>query len=372
MSKQIKTSKFKDNLKARSEEAKTVRKIVTIIIMTLLIILVIGGASGYLYVKSALEPVHPGSKEEIKVTIPIGSSSSNIANILEDNGVIKNALIFRFYLKFNNESSFQAGDYVFTPDMELSEIVDSLKSGKLLAEPVYTVTIPEGKTIEELAEIYAEQLPFSKKEFLEKVNDPDYIQALMERYPSVLLEDILNPEIRSPLEGYLFAATYEFFEEEPSVEAVVDEMLKKTESVLSDYLDVINEQNYTVHEAITFASVIEKETGAKDQRKKIAGVFANRLEKGMKLQTDPTVLYAQGEHKDRVLYEDLEIESPYNTYYIEGLPVGPIGNFSETALEAALHPEESKNLYFLHDKDGNIYYAETLEQHNKNKQKHIN
>ncbi|API90626.1 hypothetical protein J32TS6_00990 [Virgibacillus pantothenticus] len=372
MSKQKNSSKFRDNLMARSEEAKTVRKIVAIIVITLLIILVIGVISGYLYVKSALEPVNPDSNEEIKVTIPIGSSSSNIANILEENGVIKNALVFRFYIKFNNDSNFQAGDYTFSPSMELSEVVDSLKSGKLMAEPVHTVTIPEGKTIDELAEIYAKQLPFTKEEFLKKVNDPDYIHTLMERYPSILSEDILNPEIRTPLEGYLFAATYEFFEEKPSVETVVDEMMKKTESVLSKYLDEIKQKDYTVHEAVTFASVIEKESGAKDQRKKIAGVFANRLEEGMKLQTDPTVLYAQGKHKKRVIYEDLEIESPYNTYYVEGLPVGPIGNFSENSLVAALEPEESDYLYFLHDKNGNIYYAETLEQHNKNKQKHIN
>ncbi|GGJ49001.1 endolytic transglycosylase MltG [Virgibacillus salexigens] len=372
MSKDKKNSNFRDNLEARSEEAKTVRKIVSIIIIALLLILLIGGISGYLYVKSALEPVDPESNEEVKVTIPIGSSSSQIASILEKNGVIKDALVFRFYIKFNNESNFQAGEYTFTTGMKLDEIIDSLKNGKIMAEPVHSITIPEGKTVEELAEIYAKELSFTKEDFLNKVNNRNFIEQLMEAYPSILSDDILNPEIRTPLEGYLFASTYEFYEKEPSVETVIYEMMKKTDTVVSKYLDEISENNFSVHEAVTFASVIEKEASTAKQRKKIAGVFYNRIEQGMKLQTDPTVLYALGKHKERVLYEDLEIESPYNTYYVEGLPIGPIGSYAESSLAAALNPENSDYLYFLHDGDGEIYYAENLEQHNKNKQEHMN
>lgn len=371
MSKEKKNGNFRDNLIARSEEAKTVRKIVSIIIIALLLILIIGGLSGFLYVKSALKPVDPDSKEEIKVTIPIGSSSSEIASLLEEKGVIKNALIFRFYIKFNNESDFQAGKYTFTPDMELDEIIESLKNGKIMAEAVHTITIPEGKTIEQMAGIFAKKMSFSKEDFMKKVDDKDYISQLIKRYPSILSEEILNTEIRHPLEGYLFASTYDFYEEKPSVEAVINEMLKKTDAVLSNYLNEISETDYSVHEAVTFASVVEKEASTAKQRKKIAGVFYNRIEEGMKLQTDPTVLYALGKHKDRVLYEDLEVESPYNTYYAEGLPIGPIGSYAESSLKAVLNPEQSDFLYFLHDGEGNIYYAKTLDEHNENKQKYI-
>lgn len=371
MSKKKKNGKFKDNLIARSEEAKTVRKIVAIIIISLLLILVIGGISGYLYVKSALEPVDPSSDENVTVGIPIGSSTSAIASILEENGLIKNDLIFRFYIKFKNESGFQAGEYTFTPSMTIDELIASMKEGRVIAEPVHTVTIPEGKTIKEIAQLYAEELSFTEEEFLDTVNDTTYIEQLIEAYPSILSEEILDPEIRTPLEGYLFAATYNFYVESPPVKVVVEEMLNKTASVVAEYQDVIRESNYTIHEILTYASLVEKESGSVEQRKKISGVFVNRMEEGMRLQTDPTVLYALGEHKDRVLNKDLEVESPYNTYYVDALPIGPISNFAESSLDAALNPEESNYLYFLHNDQGEIYYAETYDEHLQNREEHI-
>src|SRR5699024_1085743 len=145
--------------------------------------------------------------------------------------------------------------------------------------------------------------------------------------PLLLTEEILHEDIRTPLEGYLFGITYDFYEEDPDVETVIEMMIEQTYSIVTAYLEEIDQYGFTIHEALTFASIIEKETGTIDQRTEISGVFHNRLKEGMQLQTDPTVLYALGEHRDRVLYEDLEVESPYNTYYIEGLPVGPISNF---------------------------------------------
>ncbi|MEJ8766610.1 endolytic transglycosylase MltG [Oceanobacillus sp. HCA-5259] len=367
MSKGKFTKRFKENRNARGEEARTVRKIVSIVLLVLIIILVISGLVGYFYVKSALEPVEADSEEKVEVEIPIGSTSSTIATILEENGIIKNGLIFRFYIKLKNESDFQAGVYTFSPAMSMDEIIESLKNGKIVLETAHRVTIPEGLTIEQIAEIYADQFSFTSEEFLEKVNDEKYIKQLIKDYPLILTDDILNEEIRYPLEGYLFAITYDFYEEDPSIETIVEMMLDQTQAVVSQHFEEIEELDLTMHEAITFASIIEKETGHIDQRNEIAGVFYNRLEAGMPLQTDPTVLYAQGEHKDRVLYEDLEIESPYNTYYVEGLPVGPISNFAESSLEAVLNPVESDYYYFLHDHEGNIHYAETLEEHNQNK-----
>jgi UPF0755 protein len=370
MSKKKKKS-FKDNLMARSDEAKTVRKIVAIIIISLLVILIIGGVSGYLYISSALEPVDPDSDEEITVEIPIGSSSSAIGDILEENGLIKDSRIFRFYATFNNTTDFQAGEYTFTPSMTIEEIIASLQTGRVIAEAMHTITIPEGMTMDEIAEIYAKTMHFSKEDFLEVVNDPEYINQLIDSYPSILSEDILTEEIRTPLEGYLFAATYSFYEPEPSIESIVEEMLNKTVSVLESYMEEIENSDFTVHETLTFASLVENESGTEEQREMIAGVFYNRLNEGMQLQTDPTVLYALGEHRDRVLFEDLEVESPYNTYYIDALPIGPISNFAETSFMATLNPEESEFLYFLHDGDGEIHYAETFEEHGQNREQYI-
>lgn len=371
MSKKKEKSTFRSNLANRGKEASTVRKIVSIIIIALILIIVIGGFSGYTYVKSALEPVDSSNKENIEVTIPMGSSSSSIAAILEENNIIKDARIFRFYIKFKNEADFQAGEYVFNQTQSLDEIIESLKSGIIMAEPTHTVTIPEGKTIDEMAEIYANRLHFSEDDFLEKVNDMEYIEQLIESYPSILTEEILDPEIRTPLEGYLFAATYQFYENEPSIELIIQSMLEKTVSVVAPFFDDIDAKDLSIHEALTFASLLENEARTADQRKEISGVFYNRLEIGMKLQTDPTVLYALGGHKDRVLYEDLEIESPYNTYYIKDLPIGPISNFAENALEAVIQPEESDFIYFLHDKEGNIHYSVTYDEHLEFKKKYI-
>lgn len=371
MSKKKGTKSYRENLIARSNEARTVRKIVAIIMISLILIFVVGGISGYMYIKSALEPVDLDNKEDIVVDIPIGSSTSTIAKILADKDVIKDARVFRFYIKLKNQSDFQAGEYVFNQTFTLDEIIESLKSGKVMAEAVYTVTIPEGKTIEQIAEIYASKLPFTKEDFLERVNDPAYVEQLMEDYPSILTEDILNDDIRTPLEGYLFAATYQFYEQDPTIETVVENMLNKTVSIMAPYLPKLEEKDWTIHEAVTFASLLENEARSEEQRRKIAGVFYNRFEEGMRLQTDPTVLYALGGHKDKVLLKDLEIDSPYNTYVVDALPVGPISNFAENSLAAVFEPDESDYIYFLHDGEGNIHYSSTHDEHLKLKKQYI-
>src|SRR5699024_5972496 len=359
-------------------EAKTVRKIVAIIIIAIVLILAVGTISGYMYIKSSLKPVDPSSNEEIKVEIPMGSSTSDIAAILEKNGIIKDDRVFRFYLKFKNEANFQAGEYTLTPSLTIDEVIKTLKSGKVTEEPIYKVTIPEGKTIDHMAKIYASNIGIKEEDIIMKMKDNDYIivkhnkednnkkkknhnnkEKLLDRYTDILTEDILESDIIFPLEGYLFAATYNFYEKEPTIESVIEKMLKKSNAVITQYMDDIEERGLTIHETVTLSSLVEKETGTEDQRKEIASVFYNRLDEGMKLQTDPTVLYALGKHKEKVVLKDLEVDSPYNTYQIKALPVGPISNFSEGSLEATLHPEDTDYKYFLHDGEGNIYYAKT-------------
>lgn len=371
MSKGKEKNTFKSNATARSKDIKTTRKIVFIVIIFFIITISFIGFWGYKYVKTALNPVDPNNEESISISIPLGSSTSTIGNILEENNIIKDARIFRFYTKFKNESDFQAGDYTFSQALTLEEIINQLKSGKVQAEAIYTVTIPEGKTIDQIADIYAHKIPIEKDEFLEKVNDIAYIEQLIERYPTILSEDILDTDIRTPLEGYLFAATYNFHEKKPSIETVVEEMLDKTVTVMNQYREGIDEQDLSVHKAITFASLLENEARTEEQRYKIAGIFYNRLDEDMMLQTDPTVLYALGEHKDKVYNEDLKVSSPYNTYVNEDLPIGPISNFGENAIAATVNPEESEDIYFLHDDEGNIYYSQTYEEHLQKKDEHI-
>ncbi|SEP91953.1 endolytic transglycosylase MltG [Piscibacillus halophilus] len=364
---------YSDLKNQRVKEAKISRKIIVVILTVIIITIAAVGYKTYTYVSDGLSPVDPDDDTIIEVEIPLGSSVDTIGEILEENNIINNATIFKYYLKFQNETDFQAGEYKLASNMELSEIVESLKTGKILVDPLFTVTIPEGTTIEQIAEILEEETGIDQEEFLDKMNDEEFIRSFIVKYPELLNEDeILQEDIRYPLEGYLFPVTYPFYEENPSIEYVVDIMLEQTNNRIMTYRQDMIEQNMSIHEAITMASLIEEEAVSEEDRNMISGVFFNRMNASpeMPLQTDPTVLYALGEHKERVLYEDLEVDSPYNTYENTGLPIGPIANFRENALQAALYPEEHDYLYFVADYDGEVYYAETLEEHNKNIQEH--
>lgn len=364
---------YKKNLLERHNEARTIRKIVFILSIVILLAVsgIIGG--GYLYIKSALEPVDPTNKEPIEVTIPIGSSPTAIARILEEHDIIKNAKVFRYYTKFRNESGFKAGEYTLNQSMNFDEIIKSLKSGILMGEPAFRLVIPEGKQLSEIATIIGEQTGYTQEEIMQKLDDPTYVRDLISRYPTILTDEILSEDIKHPLEGYLFPATYPFYEKKPSIEAIVETMLEQTDKVLSKYLGQLEGNPYidSTHKLLTMASLIEEEATAQTDREQISSVFYNRLDQDMKLQTDPTVLYALGQHKDRVLYEHLDVDSPYNTYNVKGLTPGPIANAGETSISAALNPAETDYLYFLATPTGEVLFSMTLEEHNVKKAQHI-
>ncbi len=352
-------------------EARIVRRIVlTITILTVLILVFIGGG-GYLYIKSALQPVDKDSKVQKKVEIPIGSSVTGISERLEENGIIKNAKVFKYYVKFKNEAGFMAGEYELSPSMEIPEIINRLKTGKVLQKAAFQLTIPEGKQLKEIAQIIAKAVNKPEEEVFNQLNDRTFIQTMMGKYPDLLTSDILNPNIKYPLEGYLFPATYPFYKQNPSVEEMVVTMLQQTKKVVASYMAEASNEELTVHQLLTMSSLIEEEATEKADRKKISSVFYNRIEQGMPLQTDPTVLYAQGKHKERVLYEDLEVNSPYNTYKHKGLPPGPIANSGKDSLDAAIQPADTKHLYFLATGEGNVIFTDTLDQHNAAKAKYI-
>ncbi|MCM3765383.1 endolytic transglycosylase MltG [Neobacillus niacini] len=352
-------------------EARVVRRIVLIVTVLLLVLIGIIGGGGYLYIQSALKPMDPGSKVQKKVEIPIGSSVTGIAQRLESNGIIKDAKVFKYYVKLKNEGGFMAGEYQLSPSMDVQEIVGRLKTGKVLAEATFKITIPEGKQLKEIASIMAQATKQNEADVFNKLNDKEYVKTLIAKYPDILTDDVLNPAVMYPLEGYLFPATYPFYKTNPSVEEMVEAMLNKSRDVLGNYSEVGKEKNLTIHQMLTMASLIEEEATEKADRKKISSVFYNRMDKGMMLQTDPTVLYAQGRHKERVVYKDLEVNSPYNTYKHTGLPPGPIANAGKTSIEAALDPEKTDFYYFLATSEGEIIFTKTLDEHNNEKAKHI-
>lgn len=352
-------------------EARIVRRIVLIITIILAVTIVLIGGGGYLYIQSALKPVDSSSKVQKNVEIPIGSSVTGIGERLEQNGIIKDAKVFKYYVKLKNEGGFMAGDYQLSPSMDVPEIVSRLKTGKVLAKASFKIAIPEGKQLKEITAIMAKATNQDEAQVLAKLNDKEFIKTLMAKYPDILTNEILNPSIMYPLEGYLYPATYPFFKPNPSVEEMVTAMLDKTREVLADYTDEAKDKKLSVHQLLTMASLVEEEATEKADRKKISSVFYNRMEKGMPLQTDPTVLYAQGKHKERVVYKDLEVNSPYNTYKNPGLPPGPIANAGKSSIEAALEPEQTDYYYFLATADGTVIFTKTLEEHNQEKAKHI-
>ena len=358
-------------MKDRKGEVKTVRRIVGIIALVALIVIAIAGYTGYNYVSSALEPMDPESNKKIEVEIPMGSGITLISSILEEKGIVKDARIFKYYTKFKNESAFQAGNYSLTKSMTLDEIIESLKTGRVYREPVFTMTVPEGLTLDQIAKIVEKNTPHSAEQFMKKATDAAFIEQLMVEYPVLLTEDILNENIRYALEGYLYPATYPFFEEKPSIEEVIKAMLTSMDKIVSEYTNVLAEKEMSVHEFLTFASLLEEEATAKTDRETIASVFYNRIEIDMPLQTDPTVLYALGSHKERVLYEDLEVQNPYNTYQNVGLPPGPIAGAGKSSIEATLNPSQTDYLYFLADKEGTNHFAKSYDEHLVNIEKYL-
>ncbi|WP_286927443.1 MULTISPECIES: endolytic transglycosylase MltG [Lysinibacillus] len=358
-------------MQERKSEVKIVRKIVAIIAIVFVLLLVIVGFLGYNYVKSALKPVDPDSTKTIAVEVPIGSSLSSISTLLEKKGVIKDARVFKYYAKFKNESQFQAGNYDLTKAMTLDELIESLKTGKVYRKPVFTMTIPEGLTLEQIGNIVEKKTPYTQKEFMDLVTSDAFVQKMMANYPELVTDAVLADNIRYDLEGYLFPATYSYFEEKPSLESIVEEMIGAMDKVVKNYSDLLAEKQMSVHQLVTFASLLEEEATAQTDRETIASVFYNRLDEGMPLQTDPTVLYALGSHKNRVLYEDLEVENAYNTYKNKGLPPGPIAGAGKSSIEAALNPSSTNYLYFLADKEGVNHFSKTYDEHLQKVEKYL-
>lgn len=349
-----------------------------IIRFTIFIILLAAGASGgYIWFKGKSN-VSPGS-----IDIYEGASVRQVADLLELNGLIDDASVFYYYIRLKQTYleyapwSNQKFDVNFKPgkfdldsknfDMliaDLNEIDNSIKE-----ETVERfVTIPEGTTIEQMSVILGSKNIVDSDVFLRLTNDPEYYKELKEKY--IWLPDY-NPQKRVQLEGYLHANTYDF-PKNTLPHKIIETMLDETNKWYVDNKIQIMNSGYTFEQLLTLASVVEKESKFKEDRPKVAQVFYNRLVKGMKLESDITAAYANGEHKVFMTYDDIDTVSPYNTYKTPGLPIGPINSPSYESFMATLNPEGSqfKAIYFYARPNGETFYAETFEQHDLNRQKY--
>ncbi|QKX51772.1 endolytic transglycosylase MltG [Planococcus glaciei] len=372
MDKQSKKEIMYERMSEKKKEVKVVRRIVFIVTVVLLLVLGIGAFAAYSYVTDALEPVDADSEKVVEIEVPIGSNLDSISALLEENGLIKDARIYKYYVKFKNQADFQAGTYGLLPSMTLDEITESLKTGKVYREPLFNITVPEGLTLDQIAEnVIAKRTKYSAEEFMAKMEDEAYIDELIVKYPALLTEEIKGENVRYALEGYLFPATYPFYEEDPSLDLIIENMIKATESNVVQYQAVLEEMDKTPHWLLTFASLLEEEATAGSDRNTIASVFYNRIEKDMPLQTDPTVIYAMGEHKERLFNKDYEFQHPYSTYTNKGLPPGPIAAAGASSIAAVLDPADTEYLYFLADKEGKNHFSTTYEEHLKKRDEYI-
>ena len=345
-----------------------------------------GGYFGYQYVQSSLLPVDVNSKEYVTVQIPEGANVQEIGSTLEHSGVIKHGVIFAFYAKYKNYSDLKAGYYNLQKSMSTEDIIKELQKGGT-AEPqepsLADLTIPEGYTIEQIAQAVGQlkgefKEPLTADAFLAKVQDDNFISQEVAKYPN-LLESLPTKEsgARYRLEGYLFPATYSI-KESTTIESLIDEMLAAMDKTLTPQYSTIKSKNLTVNELLTIASLVEKEGAKTEDRKLIAGVFYNRLNLGMPLQSNIAILYAQGKlGQDISLADDAGIDtsinSPYNVYTKSGLMPGPVDSPSQDAIEASINQTKSENLYFVANvTDGKVYYAANQEEHDRNVAEHVN
>lgn len=347
---------------SETQKNNTVRKIV--IRMVILFIIAIGvlAFAGYRYVTNGLNPVDVGSEEVVEVEIPSGSTRRDIAMILEEEDLINSSLVFDFYVRFSDKSAFKAGTYQMSPSMSVEEIVNYLHEGGTPITPDM-LTIPEGVDIVDIAERVEENTEYSGEEFISLMENSEFINQMVEKYPELLTDAQQASDTRYTLEGYLYPASYDLVEG-VALEELVEQMIERMNQVVEPYLGDIRTSDLNVHETLTLASHIEREGVTAEDRELISGVFHNRLEIGMLLQTDPSVSYAWGEHRERTSLDDLEIDSPYNTYMYLGVGAGPIASPSEAAIDASVHPAETDYMYFLADiQTGEIYYSETFDEH---------
>lgn len=349
-----------------NESTHTVRKIVLSIVAILVFLIFVLGFSGYRYYTSALQPLDPDSTEEIPVEIPIGSSRTQIARILEEEGVIKSAFVFNYHLRFNGDEGFQAGYYQLSPSMSSDEIVERLKEGgePITEDATGAVIIPEGFTIEQIGTEISEQTDYTIDDFFELVEDETFLQQKTEEFPELLTTAYeVREQTLYTLEGYLYPATYELYED-TTLETIVTNMLDRTDEVMQEFYSGIKAQGKTVHEILTMASFIEREGITFEDRKIISGVFYNRLEEGWPLQTDVSVTYALGEHQERITYDDLETESPYNLYQNTGIGPGPVNSPAVDSIRASVEPAETEYMFFIADlSTKEVYFSETHQQH---------
>lgn len=319
------------------------KKIIALIIA---VVLIVGGVWYYSHIFGSVT-----LNDEVKVTIPDASTSEDIGAVLADNGVIRSTLAFKIQVKKDGVGAdLKAGTYNFKGTYSLSDVIDALVKGPAVSG--VKVTIPEGYNQKQIIELLVSDGLVTEDAFLDAAANGnygyDYLPAAGDS---------------QRLEGFLYPETY-YVDEDDTAETIIGMMLKEFDAQYTEeWRARVNELGLTTEEWVTMASIVEKEAVVETDRPIIAGVFYNRLDLGMLLQSCATVQYALGETKSVLSNEDVQIASPYNTYINYGLPPGPIASPGYDSLYAALYPTDTDYLYFVAKPNGEHIFSVTYEEH---------
>ncbi|HFI0754113.1 TPA: endolytic transglycosylase MltG [Streptococcus suis] len=378
------------NKQKRKKQDRTAKRIVAVVMSLVVVFFLATCTFGFFWVKSSLEPVNTEATKTFQVEIPEGSSTKEIANILFENDLIKNATVFNYYSKIKSYNNYQSGFYNLSQSMSVDDLAKALQeSGTPTAqeEPAGKVLIVEGYTLTQIANSVTlnaktddktDKTPFTSEEFLATVTNQEFIDRIVATYPNLFASlPAADSGVIYRLEGYLFPAVYDYYDD-TTIEDLVEQMISTTDARLQPYYEAIANKNLTVNEVLTLASLVEKEGSTDEDRRNIASVFFNRLNTEMPLQSNIAILYAQGKlGEETTLAEDTNIdtsiESPYNIYWRAGLMPGPVDSPSLAAIDAVINANTTDYLYFVADvTTGTIYFANTIEEHDQNVATYVN
>ncbi|WP_250278138.1 endolytic transglycosylase MltG [[Clostridium] colinum] len=360
----------KHKVKNKGNKKRKVKKTPIIVLCVILIFFTFIGISSYkfysLYQKGGIK--HSSGytvPHYVTVSIKMGTSPKEIMSVLKESEIIDNS--FLFYLKAKNDGvieSFKAGDFTFNTDMDYNQIIDTLQNPN--KDTQLKLLVKEGQTQEDIAKTLDEKGIVSYKDFMNACNninfDYDFLKGLQN-----------NPERKNKLEGYLYPDTY-YLSENETAETIINKLLSRFDELYTeDMAKKASDMGFTTDEIITIASIVEREVKYSPEKNIVASVVYNRLKKSIKLQMDSTVLYAKNKHSDRTLISDTKIESPYNTYYVEGLPIGPISNPSIDTIKAVLNPANTDYLYYVvkDDTTGKHFFTSNYNEFLKAKDEYV-
>ena len=333
-----------------------------LIIIGVILVVIAGLIALYFY---GLSPVSKDN-EIVEFSIASGESKKDIVDALDEAGLIKSKISAYIYVGLHRSLNLQAGTYELSPNMSLKEIMTIFDKGDIALDvETFTLTFVEGRRLTSYASMIAEATNTTAQDVLTVMSDKNYLQELIGKY-SFLTNDILNPEIYYPLEGYLFADTYEFYKDS-SIKDIIETMLNGMASVLNDYQEDITNSGYSIHEILTLASIVEQEGINGADRAGVAGVFYNRLAANMSLGSDATTYYGvKKDFSDDLYNSEINDNNPYNTRLASmagKLPIGPICSPSRESILAVLEPAEHDYYYFVADKNGDTYFMKTYAEH---------